>query len=140
MRTFSSRHMLWAVPAFVALIIAVQKPLAAQEKDAARSASGFRPVAPRIDLMEWHDKSFNAMRLAIAKKKPAAAEHAWLLAELANVNGHHSDKADYRKWASEVSGAAAEIAKAAKGKNFDRAKELAKKMNDTCTACHDKYQ
>jgi soluble cytochrome b562 len=131
---------LWAVPAFVALIFAAQHPLAAQEKDSAPSASRFRPVAPRIDLMEWHDKSFNAMRLAIAKKKPEAAEHAWLLAELANVNGRHSDKADYRKWASEVSNAAAEIAKSAKDKNFDRAKELAKKMSDTCTACHDQYQ
>ncbi len=80
------------------------------------------------------------MRLAIAKKKPAAAEHAWLLAELANVNGHHSDKADYRKWAGEVRDASAGIAKAAKEKKFDRAKALAKTMNDTCTACHDKYQ
>ena len=140
MRTFASRHVLWAVPAFVALIFAAQQPLAAQEKDSAPSASGFRPVAPRIDLMEWHDKSFNAMRLAIAKNKPQAAEHAWLLAELANVNGHHSDKADYRKWAGEVRDAAAEIAKAAKDKKFDRAKELAKKMNNTCTACHDQYQ
>lgn len=140
MRTFASRYVPWAVPALAALIFAAQQPPAAQEKESASSASGFRPVAPRIDLMEWHDKSFNAMRLAIAKKKPAAAEHAWLLAELANVNGHHSDEADYRKWAGEVRAAAAEIAKAAKGKNFDRAKELAKMVNDTCTACHDKYQ
>ena len=134
-----SRHAFWAVPAAVTLGVAVQRPLTAQDATA-QPVAAYRPIAPKIDLMEWHDRAFNAMRLAIAKKKPAAAEHAWLLAELANVNSHHSDKTDYRGWAATVRDAAAEIAKAAKEKKFDRAKELAKAMNDTCTSCHDKYQ
>lgn len=139
MKRCLSGHMLWAIPAAVTLIVAVQRPLTAQDTVPQPSAA-YRPIAPKIDLMEWHDRAFNAMRLAIAKKKPAAAEHAWLLAELANVNSHHSDEKDYRAWAQTVRDGAAEIAKAAKDKKFDRAKELAKTMNDTCTSCHDKYQ
>ena len=135
-----TRHVFWAIPATAILLIAVQKPLAAQEKPTRPTAAAYRPVAPKIDLMEWHDRAFNSMRLAIAKSKPEAAEHAWLLAELANVNTRHSEEADYRKWAGEVRDAAAGIAKASKEKKFDRAKALAKTMNDTCTACHDKYQ
>lgn len=139
MKRCLSGYALWAILAAVTLIIAVQRPLTAQDA-ASQPAAAYRPIAPKIDLMEWHDRAFNAMRLAIAKKKPAAAEHAWLLAELANVNSHHSDETDYRGWAAAVRDGAAEIAKAAKEKKFDRAKELAKTMSDTCTSCHDKYQ
>lgn len=134
-----NRHMLWAVPAAVTLLVAVQRPLTAQDT-ATQPSAAFRPIAPKIELMEWQDRAFSAMRLAIAKKKPTVAEHAWLLAELANVNRYYSDKMDYRAWAAAVRDGAAEIAKAAEDKKFDRAKELAKTIGDTCTSCHDKYQ
>ena len=62
-----SGYALWAILAAVTLIIAVQRPLTAQDA-ASQPAAAYRPIAPKIDLMEWHDRAFNAMRLAIAKK------------------------------------------------------------------------
>lgn len=111
-----------------------------QETAAPQPAVAFQPVMSQHDLMEWQDRTFDALRKDIGGKKKDAADQAWLLAELSNVNTQHSAESDYQGWAVQVRDAALDIAKAVKAKDFDRAKELARTMDATCDACHDKYR
>lgn len=135
---------LWTLVAAGAFLITAafaQSVLTAQEKPSAPSPGSLSPAAPHHILMEWHDKAFNDFNLALTKKKPeAAAQNAWLLAELANVNTLHSDKPDYREWAGAVRSGAAEAAAAVAAQDFDKAKAIAKGINATCEACHNKYE
>ncbi len=121
----------------VALSLAL---LGGQENGKTPPVATFRPIMSQHDLMEWQDRTYDALRKAIGAKKKEAADHAWLLAELSNVNAHHSVEADYQLWAGHVRDGAVKIVEAVKAKDFDRAKDLARTMNATCDACHDKYQ
>ena len=112
--------------------------------EAARPAAlleGFKPVADRHVLMEWQERVFNGMNRAILQKKDSeVVAHAWMLAELANVNRFHSKKDDYRRWATEMLDTAVKLAESGKAKQFDEAKKLARKMNATCSSCHEVYR
>ncbi|MCG3128391.1 MAG: hypothetical protein CHACPFDD_03279 [Phycisphaerae bacterium] len=115
--------------------------LTSQAQDQPAGGAGFKPAAPREALMEWHEKAFNNARKAVSGKKAKdLAENAWLLSELANVNGFHGENDDYRNWAREVSTKAAELAAAGKEKQFDKAAEIVKGLNATCKSCHDVYK
>lgn len=108
---------------------------------AAPSASAFKPIAPHQTLMGWVDHAYGGMNRAISKKKAdVAAEHAWLLAELSNVNMQHRAEKDFRGWAATVRDSAAKLAGLAAEKKFDEAKKLSKQIRQTCTSCHDKYE
>jgi hypothetical protein len=105
----------------------------------------FKPVAPLISLMyaqDLHYARLNAFLVDESEKERAAKvrNEALTLAELANVNRFHKNKADYRQWADEVRGSALELAAAAAGGEFAKAKELSKRINNSCTACHKQYQ
>jgi len=68
---------------------------------------------------------------------------AEVLAELANVNTFHKDKADYRGWAATLRDTSLELAtEAQKKKDADESRlaSLFKKLKKTCMACHDMYQ
>ena len=112
--------------------------------EAARPAAlleDFKPVADRNVLMEWQERVFSGMNRAILQKKDSeVVAHAWLLAELANVNRFHSKKDDYRRWATEMLDTAVKLAESGKAKQFDEAKKLARKMNATCSSCHEVYR
>lgn len=137
------RRVWWAAAAGVFLVTSIfaVSGLTAQDKPPAAEPATLAPAAPHHFLMEWHGKAFDELNLALGKKKQeAAAQNAWLLAELANVNTLHSEQADYRGWAAAVRAAAADAAAAIAAKDFDKAKSIAKSIHATCEACHDKYE
>jgi hypothetical protein len=111
-----------------------------QEPAGPQPAAAFHPVMSQHHLMEWQDRVFDALRKDIGGKKKDAADQAWLLAELSNVNTQNSVETDYQGWAGQVRDGALEIVKAVKAADFDRAKDLARTMDATCDACHDKYK
>lgn len=134
-RRFSGHGMI-ALGAALLAIVGWREGMAVQDAPVA-----FKPAAPRHDLMEWHDKAFSALRKEIGRGKgEQAAEHAWLLAELANVNSTHSPRRDYQSWAGQVRDDAVAAAKLLKEGKVDEAKPIVKRMSDTCNTCHDKYQ
>lgn len=116
-----------------------------EEKAAASaSASGYQPVAPVHDLMEVQEDQFNTIKklLTATGKDPdfkAMSRHAYVLAELCNVNHYQSEKPDYKKWAFQARDLSVSLAKAAKAKDAAQAKDLFKKIHTTCGECHDKY-
>lgn len=112
-----------------------------QENSQPADPASFRPISPRATLMEWHSQAFDELNAGIDRKNVAAADSAWLLAELANVNYFHSEKSNYRAWAGEMRDAAAELADTIRKKrDFNRARELSKRIKDTCKRCHDAYK
>lgn len=124
-----------------ATLLATAHTTAQDSGPSAPSASVFKPIAPHHSLMEWVDHAYSGMNRAIAKQKnEVAAEHAWLLAELSNVNMQHRTEKDFRDWAAIVRDSAAKLADLAGEKKFDEAKKLSKRIRQTCNACHDKYQ
>jgi hypothetical protein len=113
--------------------------------DASPAGEQFKPVAPLICLMYAQDLHFERLNsfLADETQKDRAEKirnEALVLAELANVNRLHKNKPDYRQWAEDVRGAALDLAAAAASGDFGKAKELSKRINTTCTACHKQYQ
>ncbi len=115
--------------------------------NAAPPATPFKPAAPVAALMNGQDILFKRMRDNLDKKDAkdriaSIATDAEVLAELANVNFHHQNKADYQGWASTLRDTALALSAEAKKPTADEAKlqTLTKKLDDTCLACHDKYK
>jgi len=103
----------------------------------------YQPVAPVHDLMEAQEDHFNAVRKNLREKNPNfrhMAAHAYVVAELSNVNQFQSDKPDYRAWAIEARDGCVQLAEAAKAKDLKKCKMLFRKVGTTCVACHDEYQ
>lgn len=113
-----------------------------------KSADAFQPVASVHTLMEGQGIFFKKLGDALQdpqapKRKKEIAFGAELLAELANVNTHNKDQADYVQWAGELRDTALELAGEAKKKgdaDEDRMNSLFSKLEATCKACHEKYQ
>ena len=125
----------------VVILGGFQPRAAGQDAASPGNPPAFRPISPRATLMEWHSQAFDELNAGIARKNVDAADSAWLLAELANVNYFHSEKIDYRAWAGEMRDAAAELANTIRKKrDFNRAGELVKRIKDTCKQCHDMYK
>ena len=127
---------------------------AAQPRPAGKPGT-FKPVAPVHDLMEAQEQHFkeivNRIRARKAdSEKPNAkkakddfkriGQHAYVVAELANVNQYNEKEADYKKWASEVRDLCIQVALAAKAKDVAKADGLVRKIHDKCDQCHDKYE
>lgn len=114
------------------------------EEKAAVAETPYKPVAPVDPLMEAQEQSFAAIRKqlgATGKEDFKVIErHAYILAEMCNVNHYQSEKADYKKWAFEARDLAVSLAKAAKAKEVDKAKDLAKQIHTKCGECHDVYK
>jgi hypothetical protein len=134
----------WIMTVLVSLsiIVAVASvPTVAQETAKGGAADAFKAVAPVEVLMEWHDFAYSNLKLNIVKqKKSKAIEHAYLVAELANVNMTHRSEGDYRSWAGKVRDLALQASQLLSEEKYDDAKAICKTMSDTCDACHDKYQ
>lgn len=123
--------------------------LVARADDGPGAASGtFKPAADLHALMYGQVQHFKAMgKLVQDANAPDRAERlakeAGVLAELANVNIHHKNKADYQTWARQLRDTSLEFAaEASKEKDADqsRLESLHKKIKNTCVACHDMYQ
>jgi len=106
----------------------------------------FKPVAELEMLMEAQESHLHGMEDALKTPGEKAFKvvrfHAQVLAELANVNRFHRDKADYVSWATQLRDTALELAgKAAQGSDADTGAMLGlvEKLKSTCTACHDVY-
>lgn len=103
--------------------------------------SALKPVAPRDDLMHWHDRAFGQVRLGIAQKDAEKAKsYAWLLAELANVNTQHSDDPKYKELAGKLRDGMVAVAEAIEKEEFDKAKQLAMDSGKNCKSCHDAFK
>lgn len=125
----------------IVILSGFQPQATGQEATAPPHPPTFRPISPRATLMEWHSQVFDELNAGIARKNVDVADSAWLLAELANVNYFHSEKIDYRAWAGEMRDAAAELANTIrKNRDFNRAREIVKRIKDTCKQCHDMYK
>ncbi len=107
----------------------------------------FKPVMPVHDLMIEQERHFNLIVELI--RNEAAAERfdkmrheALALGEMANINGYQ-DKAhkhpQYRSLAADLKRQCIELAELAAAKRIDEAKKLAVRVNDTCNACHKKF-
>lgn len=113
-----------------------------------KAPSAFKPVASVHILMEAQGLFFK--RIGEAVQNPSAPKRAReiafgaeLLAELANVNTHNSDKLEYVEWAGQLRDTALELAGEAKKKgeaDDEKMKALVARLESTCKACHDKYQ
>ena len=107
----------------------------------------YKPVAPLHGLMYGQQVMFKGIRKAIGDKttrdRGEVIEHlSQALAELANVNTYHNEKADYRAWAGQLRDTALELAEVAEEKVIDEAKmaKLVGQIKGTCGDCHDAYQ
>ena len=113
-----------------------------------KTADVFRPVASVHTLMEGQGVFFKKIGDALqdpqaAKRTKEIAFGAELLAELANVNTHNKDQADYVQWAGQLRDTAMELAGEAKKKgdaDEDTMNSLFSRLAATCKACHEKYQ
>ncbi len=114
----------------------------------AGTAPAFKPAASLHALMHGQESHLLALKelLDNAKAKDRIsnlATHAELLAELANVNIYHNEKADYRAWARDLRETSLEFAKEAKArgeKSEANMKAGFERIKTLCTACHDAYQ
>jgi hypothetical protein len=115
---------------------------------AGSAAAGFKPAASLDALMDGQNEAFMEIGRLLddsqAKNRMNTIYlRAELIAELANVNTYHKGAADYRAWAGTVRDTALELGKEAKKKkdaDEGKMKELYKKLDTTCQACHDKYK
>lgn len=109
---------------------------------------GFKPAASIEALMHGQDMAFQNLGRLLEDKQARNRANALfldaeLLAELANVNIYHKDKADYRAFATIVRDTALDLAREARKRNQAdeaRMKSLYDKLNETCLACHDVYK
>ncbi len=101
----------------------------------------FRPVAPVGVLMYWQDRALGQINLGLVKKDRERVEkHAWLLAELANVNSRRKPDPRYRSWALDLREKAASIARLAHEGNFAEGKVAARAAKAVCKKCHDVFR
>ncbi len=109
--------------------------------DATQPAGGFKPVAPVEMLMYWQDRALGQINLGLVRKDTERVEkHAWLLAELANVNSRRNPDVRYRTWALELREKASLIARLAKEKKFKEGKQAARAAKAICKKCHDAFR
>lgn len=121
-------------------MLCIGASLSLAQSEQAAPAATFAPAAPHEALMEWHERAFKELNEQIAAKKESkASENAWLLAELANVNSFHRPDAKYRELATQLKSLAVETATVLKRKDLPAAQQLTKKLEATCTACHDAF-
>ena len=122
--------------------------VARADSGSAAPPGSFKPVASLEGLMYGQKHHFKAMSKLVKNRNAKnrgerLALEAQVLAELANVNTYHKDKADYRGWAETLRDTSLELAtEAEKKKDADqsRLESLRKKLKKTCVACHDMYQ
>jgi hypothetical protein len=113
-----------------------------------KAAAAFKPVASVHTLMEGQGIFFKRIGDALQdpqtpKRSKEIAFGAEFLAELANVNTHNKDQADYVQWAGQLRDTAMELAGEAKKKgdaDEDKMNSLFSRLEATCKACHEKYQ
>lgn len=122
--------------------------VARADSGSAAPSGSFKPAASLDGLMYGQVQHFKAIGKLVKNKNAEdraerLAMEAQVLAELANVNIYHKDKADYRGWAETLRDTSLELAtEAEKKKDADqsRLESLHKKLKKTCMACHDIYQ
>ncbi len=118
------------------------------QTDSPTKSDGFKPVMPLLSLMAEQDRHFDnildLVRDAEAADRFEKMRHeAYALAEMGNINGYHSGAVrhqDYRQWAGDLKDLALTLAGNAERKQADAFAGLAKKLNSTCKACHNKYK
>lgn len=111
-------------------------------------AGGFKPVAPVDGVMTAQGLVIkelkNAVTVSKSPSRPKDIKHlAQAMAELSNVNIHHGEKDDYRKWATDLRDTSLALAKEAETKpapDDAKMKTLLTTIEKTCDACHDAYQ
>lgn len=143
------------VSACVWCLATVQQVYSDEKQQAADKKACFEPVAPVHDLMEAQGYHFKEITGKIRSRKSdpeikdekqakedfkLMGRHAYILAELANVNQYNKDKEDYGKWAREVRDMCVELAKVAKEENVEKADKLGRAIHAKCGECHDKYE
>ncbi len=119
-----------------------------EEAPAAPPAPAYSPVGSLDALMTGHGMAFGGIREALPDKenrrRPRTLQiNAELLAELANINTYWGRRDDYRNWAGELRDTALELADAVKKRDsIDEARVEAayRKLDATCTACHEVYK
>ena len=122
--------------------------VARADSDTHPPSDSFKPAASISGLMYGQAHHFKIVGQLVKNKNAKdradrLAMEAQVLAELANVNIYHKDKADYRGWAETLRDTSLELAtEAEKKKDADqsRLESLHKKLKKTCMACHDIYQ
>ena len=120
------------------ILAAVGLSGARQDEGANKSSPA---IAPPSMLMYWIDRSYKQMKLASMQKKSDRGEqYAWLLAELTHANKRHSDNAKFQELSDATSKLSVSAAGAFKAAEFDRARELAKQIDQKCNACHDQFR
>jgi hypothetical protein len=101
----------------------------------------FRPVTKVEILMHGQEMMFNGLRTAVKDEKWEDAEvHAWLLAELGNVNVHNARDDGYAKLSERMSRTTAELARSLKHKNAEAARKGVSSIGGACKSCHDQYR
>ncbi len=108
----------------------------------------FKPVMPVESLMEEQDRHFEAMvdllRDPSAEDWDHRVRHAALaLAEMANVNGYQDlaqREPRYRELAGQLKAQSLRFAELTGGRKVQEARSLAKQINSTCKACHDRFR
>lgn len=120
----------------------------ADDRPPAPRSEGFQPVAPLASLMTGQKQQFETL-VALTNDPTAKGraqrmhEAAEILAEFGNVNVHHHDASDYREWTVALRDLSLQVAaEARKRDKADEAKikDLIKRIDRTCSDCHNKYQ
>jgi hypothetical protein len=104
-------------------------------------ARAFKPVQPLEKMMEGQKKLYGEIKEGILDESfGPAAESAWILAEMANVNHYQKEDSAYQSFADRMSADCVSLAKALEKKDASAAKDLVTRIGKTCGACHDQFQ
>ena len=121
-------------------VLALSLVVTAQPKEAA-SEKAFKPVQSMEEMMEGQKKLYGEIKMAIGEKAWDEGETcAWILAEVANVNHYQRNDPSYQKFADQMSGQCAELAKLLQKRSEAEAKEKVGEIGKTCNACHDQFR
>ncbi|MBK8268917.1 MAG: cytochrome c [Planctomycetes bacterium] len=101
----------------------------------------FKPVMDVHQQMECQGGLFKQVKEGLLDKKwRPAADAAWMLTELGNINQYQHEDAQYIKFAKAMSDDCATLAKALKKKDEAAAKEALKLVGQRCGDCHDQFK
>lgn len=106
-----------------------------------RKVAAFKPVLDVHQQMECQGGLYKSLKDGLLDKKwGPAADSAWLLAELGNINQYQHEDAEYQKFAKAMSDDCVTLAKALKKHDEAAAKDALKLVGQRCADCHDAYK
>lgn len=141
MRWQNGRKLGWLLAVGGVLGYCVVSGLAFGEPKTGKAAPPFKPVMNVEQIMENQQAAMKAIKAAVLDKKWRDGQlHAWLLAELANVNRQFAEDEKYADFAGKMVDASTELAAKLKAKDAKGSSAALSDVGKACQSCHDVYR